>query len=717
MTIEFKTSLDYVSFYCPVDDEKSDERAKSQWREMVLLRYTGEVVELPDNLIATDPAKLEVAKQRRDKWTDTAYYYLADGEGELNLVRVGRGSGGAGPINVVVYKGSFKKGLRDGQGEGVVAGGRGFYKGGWKKGQRHGTKCEMTLFEESNWQKVVYKYFGDYVDDTRESSSAVLETGSGARYEGPFENDEKCGHGRQSFTDGSAYIGDFKNNKRHGYGDCHFGDGSRYSGQWKEGGRSGVGSLVMSDYYTYTGEWVADKRTGQGQLLTPSGTVFYEGGFLRNKFHGQGKLTISADVTYQGGFSFGKKHGVGVFSEPGPRVFRGRYQDDLKHGTGVLELPESVTTGVWKEDKLNGTGSITYRSGGKLVADFKDGHLTGRSVYIDVGGKTLMGDYHFIDVGPPDVEELAKINKVQTDSAIENYEGMINEEGQPDGRGYAIHSSGWEYRGEYRRGVRHGHGVHKHLSDGVEYKGHYRHGKRDGQGALRRRGATYHGLFRNDKPARGTAQIDFEDTFFGDAKPNPAPSRVRFGRPGMQRSSSVELVEKAKAAYDGPRLRSYKGECAHGWPLGDGTFTLQDGVEVSGCWNALQLTSPTATVRYTDGAAYVGEWESWSRCGTGQLTLPDGSRISGDFLDDILPSGEVLYVDGNLYRGELQDFKPNGAGELVIVGGGTWTGFWCNGQRSGIGKMQWPDGRAYEQCWMNGVLESEHLVETKSNGL
>jgi hypothetical protein len=61
----------------------------------------------------------------------------------------------------------------------------------------------------------------------------------------------------------------------------------------------------------YEGDWVSDAKSGTGKLFDQSGALRYEGGFLRNAFHGYGVLRDEA-TTYEGFFEGNAFNGQGI---------------------------------------------------------------------------------------------------------------------------------------------------------------------------------------------------------------------------------------------------------------------------------------------------------------------------------------------------------------------------------------------------------------------
>ena len=59
----------------------------------------------------------------------------------------------------------------------------------------------------------------------------------------------------------------------------------------------------------------------------------------------------------------------------------GEWKDDKMNGQGTLTEPNGVKyIGEWKDDKMNGQGTEIYSDGDKYVGEWKDGKKHGRGI-------------------------------------------------------------------------------------------------------------------------------------------------------------------------------------------------------------------------------------------------------------------------------------------------------------------------------------------------
>lgn len=104
------------------------------------------------------------------------------------------------------------------------------------------------------------------------------------------------------------YVGQVKGGKANGYGIALLDTGSRYEGQWQNGQRHGEGTFYWPDGEYYVGSYLNDKRNG-----------------------------------------------LGTYHWPNKEKYIGQWKDDKRNGEGTFygEDGKVVTSGIWKEDKLD----------------------------------------------------------------------------------------------------------------------------------------------------------------------------------------------------------------------------------------------------------------------------------------------------------------------------------------------------------------------------
>jgi len=198
-----------------------------------------------------------------------------------------------------VYVGQFRHGMFDGHGSMTYPDGS-VYSGGWKQGKRSGSG---TLKEGGVDGRTLYE--GLWHDDLRHGkgrnyyvAEAVGRDSDApcARFDGPFEHNQREGIGRYIFPDGVVTEGPYHCNRPvdgdwsirqpdgtfftgkatwndgaedtdtdiripipHGFGAKTYSNGDNYKGHFARGVRHGIGKCVFENGDTWEGRWFEDK--------------------------------------------------------------------------------------------------------------------------------------------------------------------------------------------------------------------------------------------------------------------------------------------------------------------------------------------------------------------------------------------------------------------------------------------------------------------------
>ena len=132
-------------------------------------------------------------------------------------------------------------------------------------------------------------YEGTYKEGVRDGQGVYTYAGeSGNKYEGEWKNNLKNGIGKMTYGTTAEYYGHFENGKREGEGVYKYlQTKDLYSGNWKNGLKHGKGTFIFSDTkMKIVGEW-ANGQIIQGKWIFANGTYF-EGVFENNYPKGEG---------------------------------------------------------------------------------------------------------------------------------------------------------------------------------------------------------------------------------------------------------------------------------------------------------------------------------------------------------------------------------------------------------------------------------------------
>ena len=142
------------------------------------------------------------------------------------------------------YTGEFKDGVRHGEGNMLLPGGRKLV-GIWVDNQ-----IREGIFTMPNW--TIYEGQWEF---SERNGQGTLTFPDGRKYVGAFKSDQRHGKGTMTWLNGRTYVGDFKHGARTGNGTMTYPDGKKYTGEFKDGERHGQGTLVYADGKTVEGEF------------------------------------------------------------------------------------------------------------------------------------------------------------------------------------------------------------------------------------------------------------------------------------------------------------------------------------------------------------------------------------------------------------------------------------------------------------------------------
>lgn len=104
-----------------------------------------------------------------------------------------------------------------------------------------------------------------------------------------------------------------------------------------------------------------------------------------------------------------------------------------------------------------------------------------------------------------------------------------------------------------------------------------------------------------------------------------------------------------------------------------------------------------------NGALFSGYWKMGEPFGEGILVTTNGELIEGVWENGKLNKGVVVAKEFT-YMGGLKEYLPDGYGSCHYKSGVRYHGFWKDGVKSGLGKLQTPKGDVAFGNWKNGEL-------------
>ena len=223
-------------------------------------------------------------------------------------------------------------------------------------------------------------------------------------YIGSIKNSLRNGKGRTAKPNGKTiYEGMYKNGKRDGFGALYYtNDDLCYVGEWKDNKRDGVGVSFNNNQSTiHVGTWENDKLHGIGTKFDKSGNIIFSGVSDNGKINGAGirynpesknyiieqwdngvlknkatEFSPEGKLLYYGEIKDFKRHGYGVqYNDDGGIIYEGYWENNHYNGNGTILYKDHKYTGLFKDSKPYGKGTILMKDGTKIQGIFLNSQM------------------------------------------------------------------------------------------------------------------------------------------------------------------------------------------------------------------------------------------------------------------------------------------------------------------------------------------------------
>jgi hypothetical protein len=115
--------------------------------------------------------------------------------------------------------------------------------------------CENGYGELNHLGNVYKGYFKDGMFE----GEGEIAYYSGGNYKGHFHKNKREGKGKYVWSDKSSYEGEWKSNQRNGAGTMRYTNNDRYTGHWQADMKAGEGTLYKADGKKISGLWEFDE--------------------------------------------------------------------------------------------------------------------------------------------------------------------------------------------------------------------------------------------------------------------------------------------------------------------------------------------------------------------------------------------------------------------------------------------------------------------------
>lgn len=388
---------------------------------------------------------------------------------------------------------------------------------------------------------------------------------------GEIENKTFNGFGIYIQNNGNVLVGNFLDHKPEGSLDIYKNNTLVFSGKWKDGKREGVGTIYLNNNETQTFIWENNEILPSRKAIIKTSEYKYEGGYLNNLFHGQGKLISNDSTFYEGNWYAGEKSGQGTYYGD-DFAYSGIWKNDSLNGYGTFINDTYEYQGYWNSHHFNGEGSLVINDTIVYEGNFKDNVFHGYGLMLYGNDESYNGDW-FNGVRQGIGEYTYTNGATYIGDWKNNYQCGIGE----------YSDSTHIYAGEFEYGMANGEGTVYYNSTNDNYTGNFINNKKSGYGVYQfLSGNTYEGNFLNDT-FEGTGVFEFSDSSRYDGN---------FRRGNICGKGKLHLTEgKETIVIDGywegtnfpeqatilfPNGDEYFGPLKNGMPTSEGLFTTKE---------------------------------------------------------------------------------------------------------------------------------------------
>lgn len=355
-----------------------------------------------------------------------------------------------------------------------------------------------------------------------------------------------------------------------------------------------------------------------GQIQLTEG--IYTGATDFGYFSGQGQFSFKTGTEYIGDWKQNQLNGNGTLKVPSEGTYQGEFSASQKSGEGTFYWNDGVVyQGEWKNDQMCGQGTYTTPDGIVYVGTFNNNAFQdGTCTFENSTGKyTLTYKSGNIDIASIEYADGS------------TYLGTCDIEGLT-GSGTMTFVSGDTYEGAFSDGYRSGQGVYIWAS-GDKYDGEWMDDQMSGSGTYTYSDGSYaSGTFDKNTFTDGSYHVenDFGSYTFTitEGEPTAVEMSLVSGTAYSGAMSDGELSGQAQIKYSNGD--QYDGNVLNGQKSGQGTYT------------------------WISGASYEGKWSEDQMNGSGTYFYPtneSGYKLAGSF-EDGKPSGECqYYTDSSTY--------------------------------------------------------------------
>ncbi len=495
------------------------------------------------------------------------------------------------------------------------------------------------------------------IDGNCDDGYGVYLYSNGERYEGFWNNGKHNGFGAYTMPTGDTYVGQFLDGAYNGRGTYSWADnGNKYIGHWQNGDRQGIGTYILSDGRVVTGIFMNDEMIDDDQKV--DGCI---NGDCQNGF---GVAIYDNGAVYEGFWGNGYPNTQGKMTEPDGSVYEGEFLNGYYNGFGIRTTPDGLTKcGLWEEDRFvsevnpetmkgdisgnttNGYGIYVFESGDYYMGYWKNDKMNGQGTIFRTDGTQMQGCWENNQLNGFGIITYGE----ESESTLAKYIGDLRN-GELNGYGCMIWKDNSIYYGQLKNGQPNGQGVLIDTEKGsVKQQGVWENNK-----LITEMDENDFDLIYGSKDGFGI-KLTIDGRYAGQLK-NGIPNgqgtlRCHTGFTAVS-NNFVNGTINGYGMMECPDGRRYVGEMAGATAEGQGTLYFSDGTSVSGIFHDGNLIDEGQS--FDEAVAKPqASWVNPDTETTDQKTTVELCVASGAQIEEI-----ILYVNGEVKSKKVNPRNP-----------------------------------------------------------
>ena len=241
--------------------------------------------------------------------------------------------------------------------------------------------------------------------------------------------------------------------------------------------------------------------------------------------------------------------------------------------------------------------------------------------------------------------------------------------------------------------------------DGTVFKGNWKAGKKQGKGAIYSRDGEIlsQGEWKDDEEIFSLKSYNYETNISKEENKTQDASNPQ----DISNQSNLES----------PNLYQETNQIIHNSAsksIGEGKIDSQSKKSKIKILEEDEEEKENRECIYLNGDRFIGQWKDEKWHGFGEWVKANGkSRYKGFYVEGKRYGlGRMEYENGDIYDGTWKDGKKHGHGTYTwSIDNSSYTGTWKNDKREGSGEMKYRNGDIYDGQWKDDFFEGRGVYK------